>query len=149
MKYLLIAAGISASLIASSAWAITDAECTAAWTKIDTRNAGTVGEVEAGRYLAALRVANTPAADGKLTRAAFLDHCKAGHFSNAVVDTAAPLTGANSFTEAQAKDRVVAAGYSQVSALVKDANGVWRGTGSDGDKPMQVAVDFKGNVVAN
>lgn len=149
MKRIILAAGVTATLIATPVLAMTEAECTAAWAKIDTKNAGIVGEPEAARYIAALRVAKTPAVDGKLTRVAFLEHCKSGHFDNAVTDAGAPLSGSNSFTEAQAKDRVMAAGFSTVSALVKDANGVWRGTVTDGAQSKQVAVDFKGNVVIN
>lgn len=40
---------------------------------------------------------------------------------------AAPVPGANSFTEGQAKSRIEGAGYSDVSGLTKDANGVWIG----------------------
>lgn len=64
------------------------------------------------------------------------------------VDSAkAPLEGANSFTEAQAKQRIVDAGYTGVSALAKDDRGVWRGTAMKSGKSASVAVDFKGNVV--
>ena len=38
-------------------------------------------------------------------------------------DTKAPEAGANSFTEAQAKDRIEKAGFSQVAGLKKDAQG--------------------------
>ena len=59
-----------------------------------------------------------------------------------------PLIGANSFTEAQARSQVEGQGFAQVSALVKDNDGVWRGTASKGGATMNVAVDFKGNVVS-
>jgi hypothetical protein len=39
----------------------------------------------------------------------------------------APATGANSFTEGQAKSRIEAAGFSDVSGLMKDKDGIWRG----------------------
>jgi len=42
----------------------------------------------------------------------------------------APAAGANSFTEAQAKSRIEAAGYSNVSGLTKDKDGIWRGKAS-------------------
>ena len=60
----------------------------------------------------------------------------------------APLEGANSFTENQAKDRVVAAGFSNVSALTKDEKGIWRGTAVKDGKTVNIAVDYKGNVVS-
>ena len=148
MTRILIIAGIGAALMASPAAAMTEAECAAAWTKADANKAGTVTEAEAGRYFAALRVANQPVTDAKLTGAQFLQYCKTGVF-DAKMDPGAPLSGSNSFTEGQAKDRAMAAGFMNVTALKKDANGVWRGNASDGAKTVNVAIDFKGNVVAN
>jgi len=61
----------------------------------------------------------------------------------------APVAGANSFTESQAKSRIEAKGYTNVTGLTKDSSGVWRGTASQSDnKSMSVSVDFQGNVVA-
>lgn len=57
-----------------------------------------------------------------------------------------PVAGANSFTEGQAKSRIEAAGYTNVTALKKDDNGVWRGKGSKGGASTDVSVDFQGNV---
>lgn len=59
----------------------------------------------------------------------------------------APAPGANSFTEAQAKSRIEGQGFSQVSALTKDADGIWRGTATKDGKSMNVTVDYQGNVV--
>jgi len=61
----------------------------------------------------------------------------------------APVTGANSFTETQAKSQIEAKGYSNVSALKKDDDGIWRGTAMKDDKSVQISLDFQGNVVAN
>jgi hypothetical protein len=58
-----------------------------------------------------------------------------------------PLAGANSFTETQARDRIAEAGFKDVKSLKKDANGVWRGIASKGDSQVNVALDFRGNVV--
>ena len=91
----------------------------------------------------------TTVADGNLMQAAFLAHCKAGLFVTAKLETGAPLAGANSFLESQAKDRAIAAGLTNVSTLTKDSDGVWRGTASAGGKSVNVAVDYKGNVFAN
>ncbi len=149
MRRILRLAGVGAMLfVAPQAFAMTEADCTAAWTKADTNNDGAVTEVEAGRYFAAHRVANKPLADGKLTKAAFVENCKADLYMTAKMDEGAPLAGANSFTEAQAQDRIMAAGFTKVSALKKDDKGIWRGTASDATKTTDVAVDFKGNVVA-
>jgi hypothetical protein len=59
---------------------------------------------------------------------------------------AAPVPGANSFTEGQAKSRIEGAGYSDVSGLKKDANGVWTGSAKKGGSSVTVKVDFQGNV---
>ncbi len=58
----------------------------------------------------------------------------------------APVAGANSFTEAQAKSHIESKGYSQVSALQKDANGVWRGRAMKGGQQVAVSLDYQGNV---
>jgi putative membrane protein len=59
---------------------------------------------------------------------------------------AAPVPGANSFTEGQAKSRIEGAGYSDVTALKKDDNGVWTGSAKKGGQMVTVKVDFQGNV---
>lgn len=64
-------------------------------------------------------------------------------------DETPPLSGANSFTENQAKERVADAGFTQISSLTKDAQGIWRGTATKGGQQVNVAVDFRGNVVQN
>ncbi|MBM3548675.1 MAG: PepSY domain-containing protein [Alphaproteobacteria bacterium] len=61
----------------------------------------------------------------------------------------APVAGANSFTEAQARARIEANGFSNVSGLAKDDKSVWRGTAMKDGKSVAVAVDYQGNVVAN
>jgi hypothetical protein len=65
------------------------------------------------------------------------------------VNPGAPAAGANSFTEGQAKSRIEAAGYSDISGLVKDKDGVWRGKASKAGKPFTVSLDYQGNVVAH
>jgi len=59
----------------------------------------------------------------------------------------APVAGANSFTRAQAKSRIEKAGYTNVSSLAKDKDGIWRGTANNGSATVPVALDFQGNVV--
>lgn len=59
----------------------------------------------------------------------------------------APAPGANSFTEAQARTRIEGQGFSKVSPLTKDADGIWRGTATKDGKSMAVTVDYQGNVV--
>ena len=58
----------------------------------------------------------------------------------------ASAKGRNSFTEAQARGRIAKAGYSGVSRLNKDQNGVWRGWAMHGRKKVAVGLDYKGNV---
>jgi hypothetical protein len=62
---------------------------------------------------------------------------------------AAPIAGANSFTEGQAKSRIEAAGYTDVSGLVKDKDGIWRGKASKAGATMTVSLDYQGNITAN
>jgi len=58
----------------------------------------------------------------------------------------APVAGRNSFTEGQAKSKIEGAGFSNVSGLAKDDNGVWRGKANKGGSSTSVSVDFQGNV---
>ena len=60
----------------------------------------------------------------------------------------APAAGANSFTEGQAKSRIESNGYTAVSALAKDKDGVWRGKATKAGTVHDVALDYQGNVVA-
>jgi hypothetical protein len=66
---------------------------------------------------------------------------------NSPPNPGAPVAGANSFTEGQAKARIEEKGFKNVSGLKKDDNGVWRGKAAQGDKTVNVSVDFQGNVV--
>jgi opacity protein-like surface antigen len=60
----------------------------------------------------------------------------------------APVAGANSFTEGQAKSRIESTGYTNVSGLRKDDQGVWRGMAMKDGRSVNVSLDFQGNVVA-
>ena len=76
---------------------------------------------------------------------------KSGPNNNAVNSSGqnnsnAPVAGSNSFTEGQAKSKIEAAGYSNVSGLQKDDNGVWRGKADKAGTKADVSVDFQGNV---
>jgi hypothetical protein len=64
-------------------------------------------------------------------------------------NAAAPVAGANSFTEAQARSRLEAHGYINVSALTKDDKSIWRGKASLGGTLVDVSLDYQGNIVAN
>ena len=58
----------------------------------------------------------------------------------------APVAGKNSFTEDQAKSRIEAAGYTDVSGLKLDDQGVWRASAKKDGKESGVSLDFQGNV---
>jgi hypothetical protein len=67
---------------------------------------------------------------------------------NSAPNPGAPVAGANSFTESQAKSRIEDKGFKNVSDLQKDNAGVWRGKAMQNNKSVTVSVDFQGNVVA-
>jgi hypothetical protein len=67
----------------------------------------------------------------------------------AVHTTAAAAKGRNSFTEGQARGRIAKNGYTDVSKLTKNANGVWQGTATKGGSKVNVALDYKGNVTVH
>lgn len=68
---------------------------------------------------------------------------------NAEADRNAPLPGANSFTEGQAKSRLETNGYTAVSELKKDDNGIWKGKATHGGQQVNVSVDYRGNITRN
>lgn len=57
-----------------------------------------------------------------------------------------PAAGANSFNEGEARARIGDKGFQNVGNLQKDANGVWRGTATRTGQPVNVWLDFKGDV---
>jgi hypothetical protein len=58
----------------------------------------------------------------------------------------APVAGSNSFTEGQAKSKIEAAGFGNVTELKKDDKGIWRGKASKDGSATSVSLDFQGNV---
>jgi hypothetical protein len=75
-------------------------------------------------------------------------HTPAVNVPNSPPNPGAPVAGANSFTEGQAKSRIEAHGFTNVGGLKKDNDGVWRGTATQAGKSVRVSVDFQGNVVS-
>jgi hypothetical protein len=67
---------------------------------------------------------------------------------NSPPNPGAPVAGANSFTEGQARSRIEDKGFKNVQDLKKDASGVWRGKADQNGNTVTVSVDFQGNVVA-
>ena len=148
MKLPLMVALVLATCAALPAYAATDAECTDMWKRADKNADGVLSDAEAERYAAAMRVSEkTVPADGRINQASFIEACRSDAFAPRKADAGAPLKGANSFTEGQAKDRALAHGVGNVSGLKKDDDGIWRGTAVDNGKQVQIAVDYKGNVV--
>ena len=97
-------------------------------------------------YLVAALVAITLPAAGQQKPANRDANTPAVNTPNSPPNPGAPVAGANSFTESQAKSRLETNGFSSVSGLQKDPNGVWRGKANKGGKQMDVSVDFQGNV---
>ena len=67
---------------------------------------------------------------------------------NSPPNPGAPITGANSFTEGQAKSRIESNGFSNVAELRKDDQGVWRGKATKDGRTVAVSIDFQGNVTS-
>ena len=148
MKKLMMVAATAVACAALPAYAATDAECQAMWTKADVNKDGVLSDAEAMRYAAAMRVHDNKASTAaRIDQASFLEACKADVYTTRQADAGAPLKGANSFTEGQAKDRALSQGLTDVGALKKDDDGIWRGAATQDGKSVEVAVDFKGNVV--
>ena len=61
--------------------------------------------------------------------------------------SAAPVPGRNSFTMGEARRRITSAGFTNVSGLKKDAQGIWRGQAQKSGAAVNVALDYQGNVV--
>lgn len=95
--------------------------------------------VGASTLCAHAQTSTAPATDGETPAIATPD----------TTNATAPVEGANSFTEAQARDRIAEAGYADVTGLVLDDKGVWRGSAMKDGKSVNVALDYQGNVVAN
>ena len=151
MRKIIAVAALAAAAFTAPAWAATDTECQDMWKKADTNGDGVLSDKESLRYVAFMRLGNrTIATEGKITQAEFMEACKADTYAPRQADSGAPLKGANSFTEGQAKDRAIAhGGVDSVSDLKKDDDGIWRGTGNQSGKSVQIAVDYKGNVVTS
>jgi len=60
-----------------------------------------------------------------------------------------PVKGANSFSMSEARSHIMRKGYTHVSGLKKDNDGVWRGTAMKAGQQVSVSIDYQGNVIAN
>ena len=59
-----------------------------------------------------------------------------------------PAKGSTSFTMGEARSRIEKNGFSNVSDLVKDNDGIWRGKAQKSGSTASVWLDYKGNVGA-
>ncbi len=109
---------------------------------------GTLAVAQTAQRAAPNQMASTPTTAPD-NRAANVD-AASGNGNQAVATTSAdapaPARGANSFTEGEARKRIEARGFSNVSGLAKDTDGVWRGSAQKGSQQAQVWLDYKGNV---
>jgi len=123
----------------ATAAALTGGACLAQTTQSTTPNATTPnGMMQNDRAATSNRMAPNDQA------------AASGDNNQAVATTAAnastPAKGANSFTMNEAKSRLEKQGFSNVSDLQKDDNGVWRGKGEKDGTTGNVWLDYKGNV---
>ena len=61
---------------------------------------------------------------------------------------AAPVKGRNSFTMGEARRRIEKGGFTQVTGLKRDADGIWRGKAMRSGTSVDVYCDYQGNVGA-
>lgn len=91
----------------------------------------------------------TAAAMAQTTTAPADSNTMAAPSKGAVVSSPSDLKkGANSFTEAQAKSRIEDQGFSTVTGLKKDGDGIWWATASKDSKSVKVGLDYQGNIAA-
>lgn len=112
----------------------------------------TVSFIGASAFAALAQTAPPPAAPVNPAPAAPVPAPSADGSTPAVatpntVNPAAPVEGANGFTEAQAKERIAKAGYADVTGLSLDDKGIWRGKAMKNGTAVNVALDYQGNVV--
>lgn len=124
-------------------------DCGAEFSTMDLDSNGTLSESEAPRAYAHSRIYGVVLHDSGLTKDAYMALCASPDWPVKTPDAGAPLAGANSFTENQARDRAVEWNITDVSALTLDDKGVWRGTGKVAGAAVSVAIDYKGNVVTS
>jgi hypothetical protein len=90
------------------------------------------------------RYANRASRD---TVSSYDDNLKANPYLADNSTATPPFPSANSFTEAQARERIEAKGFTSVSGL-KDDQSIWRGKAMKDAQTVNAALDYKGNVVA-
>lgn len=56
--------------------------------------------------------------------------------------------GANSFTEAQVRERFGRMGFGEIRDLKKTDQGIWEGIATHAGKDVRIGMDYRGNVAA-
>ena len=56
--------------------------------------------------------------------------------------------GANSFTEAQVRERLGRMGFGEIRDLKKTDQGIWEGIATHAGKEVRIGMDYRGNVAA-
>jgi hypothetical protein len=142
----LIIAVLVSPCMAMQATAASEDACERVFATVDLNSDGSLDAAEGLRYFAAMRVKGKPLTTDKLTKAAFIELCKADIFAKAKPDGDTPKEGRGDFTEADIRDRVLAEGFTEVSSLKQDDKGIWRGTAVWRSRRIGVAVDYSGSV---
>ena len=124
------------------------AACIAEFQSLDTDGNLALSEAEAPAALARARVDGMTIGENGLSQEDYNRLCENKDWYDYAPEEGAPFEGANSFTENQARDRILSWSFTDVSALTKDDQGIWRGTAKQEGKEVAIAVDYKGNVVA-
>ncbi len=98
-----------------------------------------------GAYAQTATTSNAPGGGGAAAAS--------GNSNQAVATTNAnaptPAKGANSFTMGEARSRIASNGFTNVTDLAKDTDGVWRGHADKDGTNAAVWLDYKGNVGTN
>ena len=128
----MVAGGLAQAQTASPSTAPSTAGT--ATTGTATTGTGTLGTVTGPATTG--RVSNSPAPAAVTTTAA------------PSRTTSAPVAGANSFTEGQARARIEEKGFGQVTDLKKDDQGIWRAKAMKDGKSMTISLDYQGNLVS-
>ncbi|PWL16566.1 hypothetical protein DKP76_16450 [Falsochrobactrum shanghaiense] len=58
----------------------------------------------------------------------------------------APVAGENSFTEDQARERIMDAGFTDITNLQLGEDGIWSADAAQNGQTVKVLLDFQGNV---
>jgi putative membrane protein len=98
-----------------------------------------------GAYAQTAPTPNAPMGSGTTAASGDSNQAVATTHANAPM----PAKGANSFTMSEARNRIANNGFTNVTGLTKDTDGVWRGHADKDGTKAAVWLDYKGNVGTN